>query len=100
MNELQESSSVPTYASALTKNPPRREKTKHVDGVKFTITNIDVSSTMNLKLTSFDLTDLCLQAALGEENIRQLLFTKINKTCEIRMLEIQPYNRFTMTGMV
>ena len=37
--------SMPTsYASALSKNPPgKREKNKNVDGVRFTITNIDVS---------------------------------------------------------
>ena len=82
-----------SYASALAKNTKNIQKIGGVgvgvgggpncmlrsrEGIKLTITNID--------------------AALGEENIRSLLFTKIGKTCELITLEIQPYNRFTMTG--
>ena len=76
-----------SYASALAKNTKNIQKLGGClltrasrEGIKLTITNID--------------------AALGEENIRTLLFTKIGKTCELITLEIQPYNRFTMTGMV
>ena len=77
-----------SYASALAKNTKNIQKLgggvgclltrANREGIKLTITNID--------------------AALGEENIRTLLFTKIGKTCELITLEIQPYNRFTMTG--
>ena len=50
------------------------------DGIKLTITNIDT--------------------ALGEESIRQMMFAKIGKICELQSLEIKPYNRFTMTADV
>jgi meiosis arrest female protein 1 len=79
-----------SYASALAKNTKNIQKLgggvgclltrANREGIKLTITNID--------------------AALGEENIRTLLFTKIGKTCELITLEIQPYNRFTMTADV
>ena len=39
------------------------------DGIKLTITNIDT--------------------ALGEENIRQMMFSKIGKVCELMSLEIK-----------
>ena len=89
------SESQHSYASALAKNTKNISKLgvgvggggvgclltrANREGIKLTITNID--------------------AALGEENIRTLLFTKIGKTCELITLEIQPYNRFTMTGTV
>ena len=74
-----------TYASALTKGKMVSTSSRSAvpitrDGIKLTITNIDT--------------------ALGEENIRQMMFTKIGKVCELRSLEIKPYNRFTMTADV
>lgn len=82
---------TPSYASAVTgsainkprqltlvKPPPVPQQL--TDGVKLTITNID--------------------AALGEDGIKEALTSKIQKCSPIIRLLIQPYNRFTMTADV
>ena len=82
-DDAQKYSSSNSYASALTKGKVMSQVNPRPvprDGIKLTITNIDT--------------------ALGEENIRQMMFTKIGKICELMSLEIKPYNRFTMTADV
>ena len=82
-DDAQKYGSTNSYASALTKGKVMSQVNSRPiprDGIKLTITNIDT--------------------ALGEENIRQMMFTKIGNVCELMSLEIKPYNRFTMTADV